>query len=187
MNKIIRAFIAIHFPETVKEDLYSSIIEFKWKGFKRVEKNNIHLTLKFLGSLPESKVEKVVEKLKKAAYGTQRFSIEIVNFGAFPSTKRARVVWAGARETPNQLKELFEKIDRLLAELNFKKESRDFLPHITLGRFKIPLNITSEATKIGEKIANTKPKVEIDKFYLVKSTLFPSGPKYENIAEFNLG
>lgn len=96
----MRLFAAITLDEPVRRALIKAQDELRQSGAEArwVEPVNIHLTLRFLGEVPESLVPKLTEALTKACAGHRAFSMDIVGLGAFPNPARPRVVWAGCRE-----------------------------------------------------------------------------------------
>ncbi len=91
------------------------------------------MTLKFLGEVPEHRLEAVKVALSGVAQSTQRMDLEISGFGAFPTIRRPRVLWVGVEPTP-ALRCLKQDIEWALSDCGFDRETRAFHPHLTLGR-----------------------------------------------------
>ena len=95
----MRAFIAVEIPENVRRkvtDLVNSVRSnqpIKW-----VEFQNLHITLKFLGEVPDEKVKKVVELLGSVTKDIKPFIMSLHGLGCFPNPRSARVLWIGMRE-----------------------------------------------------------------------------------------
>ena len=160
--------------ERIKE-LFSGI-----KGVKPVRKQNLHLTMKFLGEIEEDKVNKVVEALGKVEFNP--FKLSINKIGLFPNEKRIRVLWVDA-EPAEPLIELKKEIDKALPQF---KDDHPFSAHLTFARIKY-IASDEDKKKILELITNTKIEKKeflVDKFKLYKSTLMPEGPVYEVVASF---
>jgi len=143
---------------------------------KFTESENLHLTLKFLGEIDEEKVEEVKEKLKKVR--EEEFEAELGEVGVF-SKKFLRIIWIKLKNCDK----LQKAIDDALSNL-FPIENR-FMSHITIARVK----------KVGDRkalldyIKNMKTKnikFKVDKFFLKKSELAPSGSSYEDLEEYSL-
>ena len=177
----MRLFIAIEVPEDAKG--YLSAVQEKISNdiankIRCVNKNQIHLTLKFLGEVQPDKAEKIKNELKKIAFGP--FSVYLDKIGVFPSESYIRVVWVGLKPEEPVL-ELQKSIDENLKKM-FKKE-KDFKAHITLARVKYIDN----KKKFVEKLKNINienKKIDVNNFKLVKSTLTPQGPVYEDLEVF---
>ncbi|MBW2999338.1 RNA 2',3'-cyclic phosphodiesterase [Candidatus Woesearchaeota archaeon] len=168
----MRLFIAVQVPESVKKELmqFQEKINVKIKFVKE-----FHLTLKFLGEIPENNVEEIKENLRKVQF--ESFNISLDKIGFFPNEDYIRVVWVGLSPV-DKINELQQKVD---SALNLGKEKK-FHPHLTLARIKFKLN-----PEIIEKIKALKVPEEsftVNSFYLIKSTLTREGPIYEVLEEF---
>lgn len=141
---------------------------------------SFHLTLKFLGDVQPDNAEKIINILKDIKF--QQFSVFLDSIGVFPSESCIRVIWLGIKPEGNILK-LQNIIDDSLKHL-FKKE-RDFKAHVTLARVK---NLEDKKSLIEQlkKIQVENVKFEIKDFRLIKSTLTPKSPIYEDLMRFNL-
>ncbi len=188
MSEKIRAFIAIELNNETQNSLAKIQSELKASGadVKWVEPKNIHLTLKFLGDIDTDLIAKIKNILEDLAKNHQRFSSVINELGAFPNTRSPRVIWVGMQEGKENASSIARELENNLFELGIPKEERDFLPHITLGRVKSPIN-RLKLTELLDKNKNI-PTINftMEKMTLFKSTLTPRGPIYEAIAEVNL-
>ena len=146
----MRTFIAIDLTDEIKDELAQLQARLKYSGadVKWVAKDNIHLTLKFLGEVPDEKIEKVSSELDMAAKETKQFEMTINDIGAFPKLDFPRVVWVGLDKGAAESKELAQKIDERLERLGIQRESRAFSPHITIGRVKSAKNKAALKEKI---------------------------------------
>jgi len=145
-----------------------------------VKPDGIHLTLKFFGEIPVSRIDGIRPALDQSVAGSAPFSLTFEGVGCFPNTVRPRVVWAGVRAEP-LLAELQRRLEDNLEAAGFKKEQRTFSPHLTLGRVKdgvkeIPLR------KIGTAIEGARMEttavMTVDELCLFRSILRPEGPEY---------
>lgn len=175
----MRLFIALDFNELRNDlvKLQNSIDETLAK-LKKVEA--FHLTLKFLGKVPQEIAQGVEEKLKKVKFTP--FSLTLDKIGVFPTENYIRVIWVSAKPQ-NEVKELQENIENALKEFNFKKDFK-FHPHITLARVKF-VNDREKFIKNLKNIKVEQKTIEVKDFRLVKSTLTPEGPVYEDIGIFS--
>lgn len=178
----MRCFIAIDLPEEarkelekIQEQLKSPDTKAKW-----VKPEQIHLTLKFLGELTDSQVNKVKDLLKGITF--EPLKVKLNALGTFPTQTFVRVIWIDILPK-EKLVELHEKIDSTLSEQGFRKEKRGFETHLTLARVK---SIKDKQALI-EKLKEIKVRpieFEIKNFKLKKSTLTKEGPIYEDIIAF---
>jgi len=192
----MRAFIAIELSDGIRESLARIQSHLKYPEFssrdsadvKWVEKDNIHLTLKFLGEIAEEKCAKIKSILDEIGKLTKQFEISIKDIGAFPGIDFPRVIWVGLDKGAGESKELANRINEALCKLGFERESRPFAAHLTIGRVRSPKN--KEALK--EKIASysLQPTVHspqlISSVALFQSTLTPKGAVYTKLHETKL-
>jgi RNA 2',3'-cyclic 3'-phosphodiesterase len=134
----VRVFVAFELPSTIREAtaaIQRELTPAKGKiGWVRVD--GMHLTLKFLGEISASRLSEIEKALKEAADGTGPLKIVVRGLGVFPGPKNPRVIWVGIESDDDRLCRLQERIDRALTRLGFPRESREFRPHLTLGRVK---------------------------------------------------
>jgi RNA 2',3'-cyclic 3'-phosphodiesterase len=100
---------------------------------KWVRPEGIHLTLKFLGDVPDEREAALGAGLARAAQGTGALPLTLGEFGVFPDFRRPRVVWIGVSSEP-ALELLQHRIEQEFAALGFPTEARPFRPHLTLAR-----------------------------------------------------
>jgi 2'-5' RNA ligase len=147
----------------------------------------MHLTLKFLGTVPEEKLPEIKLALSRAAIGLSSFPVEFAGVGTFPGGRRPRVVWAGVSEPSGALQKLWEGVDLNLETAGFPREKRKFTPHVTLGRVKGNINLERLARSVSLMAEHTWGRQEVASISLVRSTLTPSGAEYEDVGVFLLG
>ena len=177
----MRLFIAIEIPEEIKE--YISIIQNQLNDnsskIRPVTKQQMHLTLKFLGEVQPIKAKETIEALKEVKF--KKFDFGLYSIGVFPNKSNVRIVWLGLKpedDIINLQKDIDDKLKKL-----FNKE-RDFKPHITLCRVKHIKNKEAFSEKIKEiKIENKK--INVGNFKLIKSSLTRNGPIYEDLGVFS--
>jgi len=178
---VIRVFIAIKFPAEILEEIeeiQKEIGEKKLFEGKLVEKENLHLTLKFLGEIDEEKVKKVEEELRSIKL--EKFEAKISEIGVF-DPELVRIIWL--RIDGGKILELQKEIDEKLKGF-FKREER-FMSHVTIARVKK----CEDKKKIISEIRNVKiPESNflVREFYLVKSELKKEKAEYSVLGEFKL-
>jgi 2'-5' RNA ligase len=155
----LRLFVAVDVPDDVRDALASAIEPLRGllPKAKWIPPESWHVTLKFLGSVPPATLDAVVGAVGEAAEEHTAFRARLSGVGAFPSSKRARVVWAGVEGRHDELASLARSVDRAL-EFAFPKEERPFAAHLTLARLKeqarLPdelagLDVTSRPFRVG--------------------------------------
>lgn len=178
----MRCFVAVELPSAMREEIGRLQSRIATDGLRLVRTELVHVTMKFLGDVPQEKVGAVAEALSRVKAAP--FPVRVLGMGAFPG-RAVRVVWLGLE---GDFQELFQKVEQALSPLGFAPEARGFSPHVTLGRVARPdaeMNL-----RLGAKIADFSGLdlggFSVDRFYLKKSTLTRGGPIYEDLAEFPL-
>lgn len=177
----IRAFIAVCLPSDVISDLSDLQARLRKFGIKMkyTDPENIHLTLKFLGSVPVPAVDRISASLGEAAAGFGHMQLYARGLGAFPGVRRARVMWTGVGGHTGQLEGLHQAVENHMAELGFPEEDRGFAGHLTLGRFKPgadPVRIAGAIEEFGDFASNSFDVFSVELF---ESILTRGGPVYK--------
>ena len=192
---MLRAFIAIEFSPALREQFAVIIAALGRatppRAVSWVKADNIHLTLKFLGDIPQTHIAPISAALAEAASAVESFSFSVSGLGCFPNLKRPRVVWAGIDPAgAKSLIELQAAVEQQLAALPYPAEARAFSPHITLGRVRREAR-PEDAVKAGEAV-RAQSKIElghelVNAVILMKSDLRPGGPVYTPLFSAALG
>jgi 2'-5' RNA ligase len=177
----LRLFIAALLPDGIRArmDEYIGALKSRCGGVKWEERDKLHVTLKFLGSVGDSKVPEVSSMIGGLVRNYSPFETDITGFGGFPDMRFPRILYIGLSENP-ELSSLQGRIDEALEPLGFPRETRGFLPHVTIGRIKSRLRI-SETLPIPEKY-----KFTIDEIAVVKSETLRDGSVYTPLHIFRL-
>ncbi len=171
----MRAFISINTPESIKQEILKiqkQLPEFKGK---LTEKENLHLTLKFLGEISPLLLDNVKNALSKIRFSP--LSLSISEIGTFSFQGNPRIVWLKLEGT----EELQRKIDNSLSDL-LPKEAR-FMSHLTIARVKYVDNVKLFNQEIS-KIKISPLSWQGNSFKLMSSTLHREGPVYETLEEY---
>ncbi len=182
----VRAFVALNFPDRLRHELWDALAPLrecpKKLPVKWVRAENIHLSLKFLGDVEETRDAELVAALNRAAgmgHEPRPLTLQITGFGVFPDYHRPHVLWAGVTPEPG-LELLQHGVEQAFAPLGFPTEARAFRPHVTLGRAARdarPRDFTGlEEILAGTDFDATVTVTEVD---LMQSTLQPTGPVYQ--------
>jgi RNA 2',3'-cyclic 3'-phosphodiesterase len=131
----VRTFVAVFPPPEVREALFHAARALPAsKDFRLIGPEKLHLTLKFLGDVAEDDLSTVTRALEPVRERHEPFEVSTSGFGAFPSERRARILWAGVGEGSGPLRALARDVDDLLEAAGFEREGRPYVPHLTLGR-----------------------------------------------------
>jgi 2'-5' RNA ligase len=179
---VIRAFIAIEIAAPTIASISAAIEQLKPRidGIRWIAPSNIHLTVKFLGNIDESKVNAVGEALTSALRPFPPCTINAKGLGVFPSIKRPRVLWVGL--VGSELTTLAAQVELTLAPLGFSREERGFTPHLTVGRWRqgAKAEPTLAAALDRWKDFDFGPSA-IDEVIVFQSVLKPQGAIYTRI------
>lgn len=188
----MRLFVAIEIRQDIRERLASFISEFRPRiaSAAWVRPEGLHITLKFLGNVPEPKQPAIESALR--SIGAPQFELSIRNIGVFPNPRSPRVLWAGIESGP-ELAGLAGHVEDVLSPLGFEREKRAFSPHVTLARFKDSKSkpkldaLFSQASgkRDGEPI-HAFGTMTATHFHLYESKLSPQGARYSKLASFAL-
>ena len=178
----MRTFVAVFPPPEVREGLIRAARNLRVEGDVRWTKpENVHLTIKFLGEVPEASLEDIGDAIREVAGRHGSFEMETEGFGAFPSVAKARVLWAGIGEGAAALRALAVDVENTLETLGFEKEGRGYTPHFTLGRARgRPVKfIPTEEVRPGSRF--TARRLE-----LVRSASGVGGVGYSTLKAYGL-
>jgi 2'-5' RNA ligase len=188
MEKRHRVFIAINLPEDVKSELAK--YQEKWPSLpvKWINKDNLHITLEFLGDLTDVEIADACKAVSEVAKTHKSFSINLIKVLYGPPKKMPpRMVWADG-ESSDELAELKKDLQEdLLEKISFRPEGRGFTPHITLARileWAFRQIEPEERPEIAEDIDLTFTAESIE---VMESELKRAGPAYTILESHALG
>ena len=133
---MIRAFIAITLPPTLQQTIAEvrQLFQHLSLPWRWVTPDHLHLTLRFLGNVPEESVTSLHQAIAQAAQGQTAFPLRAKALGCFPHPTRPRVLWVGLDDPSQTLGRLNERLIAALTSLGFPLEDRPFHAHLTLAR-----------------------------------------------------
>ncbi len=139
-TKPLRSFVAVPLPEPVRANVAAAAGELarvlpgvRWS--RKIE--NLHVTVKFLGSVDEVKLAAFGDALGRSLGTVPRFGIEVRGMGAFPSPRRANVLWAGVADPGGWFGAVAAVVEETAARLGVgERDKRPFRAHVTVGRCK---------------------------------------------------
>lgn len=184
----MRLFIAIEIPGEIKEEMAKAQEQLRRSGADAgwTRPEGIHLTLKFLGEVPEAQIEEIKIALAKAAAGKGRFRLEVGGVGVFPNTRNPRVPWVGVSGDIDKLASLQASVEEAMTGMGFEREEREFTPHLTLGRIK-EIRSRDSWQKALDGIKDIRlPGFDVTAVSLMKSELKRTGAVYTELAKIEL-
>jgi RNA 2',3'-cyclic 3'-phosphodiesterase len=172
----MRVFISIEIPSDIRLEVENIQRKLPLFNGKLTEKQNLHLTLKFLGEVEDKKVAELKRKLKKLKF--KKFESGLGNLGTF-KPNFLKIIWIKLENC----EEIQKEVDKILEGL-FPVE-KGFMSHLTLARVKDVENKDDFFSELkGTRFE--KKKFIVDRIFLKKSTLTQEGPIYETLAEIEL-
>jgi 2'-5' RNA ligase len=143
-----RLFIAAHIQALpklieVRENLCNSLRneQISWTKLEQM-----HLTFRFIGQTPLSRIDSIINAFHNASQDIQSFQIELKHIGIFGTSHSPKVIWAGI-EDKGESTIIYNRLQTELANIGIPSTRENFVPHLTLGRVKNPIQIpTFQAT-----------------------------------------
>jgi 2'-5' RNA ligase len=152
-----------------------------------VTPSNIHLTLQFLGAVPEERVPDICAAIAEVAASSRPLRLELRGAGGFPSPRRPRVIFTGLAGDLEALGGLVAKLGQRLGPLGFAPDERTSSPHLTQGRARDRRG----APGLGGALAGTSSDEavpwRVNEIVLFRSHLSPAGARYEALGRWRLG
>jgi len=177
----MRLFIAIFPSVDVQQVAYRAAdpLRVGHDAVAWVSAQNLHYTMRFLGEQDEAAAARAADAMREAATQRPRFGATLGGFGAFPSAKRARVLWIGMLQGAEPMRLLASALDAALARQGFETADELFEPHLTVGRVRAPGDWTARLLDAP----TVEARFQVERLQLVKSVLASGGSKYEVIGE----
>lgn len=167
------------------KDISQQKISYDLKA-KFVEKQNLHISLKFLGNLDRAEIEEVSKVLQNITSLHRPLAYCLSQkIGVFPNSNRLRVIWLGIGEGNSAIYEIFQSIEKELKNKSFFKADNQFTAHITLARVKYISNAKGFVDYL-EGIDVDPVKGFVNSIDLMESELSKIGPEYRIIKKFPL-
>jgi 2'-5' RNA ligase len=140
----MRLFVAVVPPVEVVEHL-SEFVEPRRshpdEDVRWASDETWHITLAFLGDVPEWKTDDLGEGLERAAARQKPFDLRLGGAGAFPGVPDARVLWTGVHDETGSLKHLAMTTRSAANKAGVTVDGRKFTPHLTLARMRRPMDV----------------------------------------------
>jgi 2'-5' RNA ligase len=186
----IRTFIAVGLDKAVhgravalQQSLAECGAEVKW-----VEPENLHVTLLFLGEVPDRDVPSVCRVVAEGGAGLAPFAMTVERAGCFPNPRRPRVLWAGVGEGTQELVVLHDALEPPLLDLGcYRREERQYTPHITLGRVRGDRPANTLTAALARHAGWQAGRMQVREVLVMSSELTPQGPVYTVMSRAKLG
>ena len=186
--KQVRCFVAIELePPTASllRDVAACVRDADpgWAGEKWVAQGNLHVTLKFMGDLPEAVLPLFALDLAAATATTAVFDLQATGLSARPSARRCNLVWVDLADAGEHYAALSESVDDAAADYGVRRDQRPPRAHVTLVRARRPKMLSAQAFEAGSLLLeHLAPVVSVVRATILTSTLTRSGPIYSQVA-----
>jgi 2'-5' RNA ligase len=180
----VRLFVALAPPEVAMDELDAACAPLRASrhDLRWTSRDAWHVTLAFLGEVPELTAERLMPRLERAAGRHHQFSLSFAGAGAFPHANRANVLWSGIsgdRKTLGELAMSVAAAARRAGAAPPDEGRRKFRPHLTLARCRAPADVET----IVETLSGyTGQPWDVAHIYLIASTVAASKPHYKILA-----
>ena len=185
----LRVFLALDLDHAIikqllrlQERLSAVGADVRW-----VKAEHIHLTMKFLGEIPDNIASDVCKLAQNVSAEFEPFEFEVRSAGCFANHGRPRVVWAGVQDPGGSVRRLHERIETTLAPLGLHRERRAFKPHITLGRVHSAQNALELRAEIVKNADFDAGLAQAKEIAIYSSQLTPEGPLHTVIGRAAFG
>lgn len=191
-----RAFVAIPLPLAVRSTLVTCRQSFvdadpQWRGEKWVAEENLHVTLRFLGVVPDALIPHVDEAVREAAARLEPYRLRLDSVRAIPRPRSTSLVWVQPTMGGEETAALAEAVTGATSFLEFEPDGHRFKTHVTLCRARHPRRVTTPSLDAVEHILRRSEDravvMSVREVTLFSSTLTPRGPVYEELAIIPLG
>jgi 2'-5' RNA ligase len=186
----VRLFVALDVPPEVRARVGALTVglgraapraDVRWSST-----DTLHVTLKFLGEVPDAGVANVARAVGGVAARHAPLALEAAGAGCFPSATRPRVVYVGIRGRVDALARLAGDVDGALEALGFPGERRAFHAHLTVGRVRSARGSAGLAAALRAAATESAGGWTADEVLLYRSRLHPKGAVHEVVARFPL-
>ena len=188
----LRLFIACELPKPARNyinQLLDLLSKESLNGFRLAKENNIHMTLKFLGSVPCERIPEITSGMEEAVRNTTAFTLGIQGMGAFPNLNNPRILWSNVHGELDTLVQLHKRLEDVLESQGFPREQRPYSPHLTLARRQRKL-LHSDLQHLKSLVviaqALGQESLPISKLSLMQSNLSRKGVSYTRKTSISL-
>jgi 2'-5' RNA ligase len=180
----LRLFVAVDVPADRLAHLHELTAELRatLDGARWTPEGNQHITVKFLGATASERLGEIVTVCAEVAAKHASAQVRLHQMGAFPSLRRARVLWMGVDDADGLLQSLAGALDRGFEALGYAPEQRSYTPHLTLARMKSPAPVRGPLPVMPAELS----AIPIEHLSLYRSRLSPRGAVYELLQRFAL-
>ena len=185
----MRLFVAVDIPDAVRDGFTRLTDELRKacpaaRPIKWARLEDAHVTLKFIGEVPDGQSKDIAEALRQAKT-VAPFELVFAGLGFFPEERRPRVLWAGI-EGGSALAGLAVAVEDALAPLGISREARPFRPHVTLARLEPSPEIAALRAAVAARGTPEFGRTTVREFSLFRSVPKKAGAEYTRLGTYPL-
>jgi 2'-5' RNA ligase len=184
-----RVFIAVELPATLRAriinhvDSLRSVVPEVRASWAR--KDNLHLTLKFLGDTSVARIETLSQVAQRAANTVAPFEIAVEGCGSFPPRGQPRVIWIGIDDPSGKLTKLQQALEQECDASGFARAPRPFHPHLTIARIPKPQG-SRQLAAMHQEIGFNRETISVSELVVIRSELLSEGSRHTVISRHSL-
>jgi 2'-5' RNA ligase len=188
----LRLFIALPIPNEVKAEIETAQAQLRQtlpdSAARWATREQFHLTLRFLGSVEESRVGPLTEAVREAGRSFTALTLRAEGIGCFPDQRFPRVVWVGVTDSGQQLPLLQNNVQSAAQDFTAEEPEDRFTGHVTLARIKKIRRPEAEALRkaaasLAQRCFGEWTAKEL---HIMRSQLSPQGARYSILAAIKL-
>lgn len=183
MGSTIRTFVAADLPDQVSGAILrlAGRLGPAFSAYRMVPRVNLHLTLNFLGDVPDRQVGSVCEVVARVAREFEPFECSLGSLGAFPKSTRPRILWVGIGDRSELFVRMHYALQEALEPLDIEHDRMRFFPHITIARIRDGVRWTDEAVEMVESSGSggLADSCRGTRFLMESLTVYSSYPERE--------
>jgi 2'-5' RNA ligase len=189
---VIRAFVALTLPQSILaalQEIQRALgAQLPANLVRWTRSDQLHLTLKFFGHLQADRVDELKAALEQSCRLVAGFKLRAETAGCFPNLDQPRVIWVGVGGDLDRLQHLQLAVDQASADFGDHAETREFSPHLTIGRVKTTNRL--ESGRVGERVRalgiGRLGEWQVQEVILMRSELSAEGASYDRLLEIPL-
>ncbi|MXV62882.1 RNA 2',3'-cyclic phosphodiesterase [Natronorubrum sp. JWXQ-INN-674] len=184
----MRLFVSVDLPDDLAEPVADLQDEFRDAGgLNFTDPRQAHVTLKFLGEVPEDRVPDLERELAAAVEdaSVDPFPVRYGGLGVFPSLEYISVIWFGTETGGDGLTRLHEAVEERTTAMGFEEAEHEFTPHVTLAR----MEHAGGKEHVQEVVRERDPtlgEMTVEEIHLTESVRTDAGPLYSTVESFSL-
>ncbi|HEV3440172.1 MAG TPA: RNA 2',3'-cyclic phosphodiesterase [Gemmata sp.] len=176
-----RTFIAVDIGDGIRNNAIGlqELLAKTGADVKWVTPESLHITLLFLGEVDDREWHTVCRAVRDIAAGEPPFPLRVSGVGAFPTIRHPKIAWAGIVDGADELRRLHAKLEAKMLDLGcYRKEEREYTPHLTLGRVKGEADGFKLAPELTKRLGWEGGRTVVDEVLVFSSELEKDGPIY---------